>query len=57
MIKPTFKPKRFKDGSGWYVEVERPDGSTAFGGHIDNLDFHFSDLLVIHSKTSECDPN
>jgi len=30
MIKPTFKPKRFKDGSGWYVEVERPDGSTEY---------------------------
>ena len=30
MIKPTFKPKPFKDGSGWYVEVERPDGSTEY---------------------------
>ena len=30
MIKPTFKPKPFKDGSGWYVEVQRPDGSTEY---------------------------
>src|SRR5262245_33534860 len=30
MIKPTFKPKPFKDGSGWSVEVERPDGSIEY---------------------------
>jgi hypothetical protein len=30
MIKPTFKVKPFKDGSGWYVEADRLDGSTEY---------------------------
>ncbi len=30
MIKPTFKVKPFKDGSGWYVEAKRLDGSTEY---------------------------
>jgi hypothetical protein len=31
---PTFKPRAFKDGSGWHVEVEWPDGTTQ---HVDDF--------------------
>jgi hypothetical protein len=33
-IKPTFKAKPFKDGSGWYVKAEWPDGITQ---HVDDF--------------------
>jgi len=31
---PTFTPKSFKDGSGWYVEAVWPDG---FIQHVDDF--------------------
>ncbi len=32
--RPNFKPKSYKDGSGWYVEAEWPDGTTQ---HVDDF--------------------
>ena len=47
--KPTFKPKPFKDGSGWYVEAEWSDGVTDhvddFGSDSDAQDW------IIHKST------
>ncbi len=32
--RPTFKPERFLDGSGWHVDAEWPDGATE---HVDDF--------------------
>ena len=42
--RPMFKPLPFKDGSGWRVEVQWPNGSTQ---HVDdfNSDYEACDWI------------